>query len=62
MLFKDSNAERHLICQRKCSQVLQQALSLKKVSVKCEENEAPVVASLPTKPQGRLLMLGKTLI
>ena len=27
----------------------------------CEENETPVVASLPTKPQGRPLMLGKTL-
>ena len=34
---------------------------VKEVSVKCEENEAPVVASLPTKPQGRPLMLGKTL-
>ena len=34
---------------------------VKEVSVKCEENEAPAVASLPTKPQGRPLMLGKML-
>ena len=34
---------------------------MKEMSLKCGENEAPVVASLLTKPQGRPLMLGKTL-
>ena len=34
---------------------------LKEVSARCDENEAPNVTSLPTKPQGRPLMLGKVL-